>query len=152
MNDHSYVYLGEVTRVVDGDTIDAKLSLGFRMTTIQRFRLASVNCPETFGQESKWGLACKARVQSVVDAHHSVIKVRTYKSDSFGRWLADVSFRTEANQDLSWEDCASPYNLDLVSDILIREGWGVTWDGKGKNPKPWSSWGRYPNPPHTDGS
>lgn len=43
-----YVYKGVVTRVVDADTVDAELDLGFGITMAQRFRINDYDAPETF--------------------------------------------------------------------------------------------------------
>jgi len=43
-----YVYKGRVTRVVDADTVDAELDLGFGITMSQRFRLNDYDAPETW--------------------------------------------------------------------------------------------------------
>ena len=41
-----YLYSGEVTRVVDGDTIDVAVDLGFKIVLNERFRLANIDAPE----------------------------------------------------------------------------------------------------------
>ena len=43
-----YKYKGKVIRVVDADTVDAKLDLGFCLTVEQRFRIDSFDAPETW--------------------------------------------------------------------------------------------------------
>ena len=44
-----YWYKAKITRVVDGDTFDAMIDLGFKMIAIKRIRLACVDTPETYG-------------------------------------------------------------------------------------------------------
>ncbi|SBV38325.1 Staphylococcal nuclease family protein [Phage NCTB] len=44
----SYKYQGFVERVVDGDTFDIRIDLGFYTTTTQRIRLAEIDTPETY--------------------------------------------------------------------------------------------------------
>ena len=46
-----YTFKAEVVKVVDGDTIDCLVHLGFHVTTMQRFRLFGINTPETRGVE-----------------------------------------------------------------------------------------------------
>ena len=46
MNDKLYHYNAEVTRVVDGDTVDALVDLGFNTYSKQRIRLYGINTPE----------------------------------------------------------------------------------------------------------
>ncbi len=43
-----YQYKGKVSRVVDGDTVDAELDLGFGIKMNQRFRIADYDAPETW--------------------------------------------------------------------------------------------------------
>ena len=43
-----YKYQGRVDRVVDGDTVDATLDLGFGIMMTQRFRIDSFDAPETY--------------------------------------------------------------------------------------------------------
>ena len=42
-----YRYNAKVTRVVDGDTVDAEIDLGFDITIKKRIRLAEINAPES---------------------------------------------------------------------------------------------------------
>lgn len=44
----SYKYKGRVLRVVDADTVDARLDLGFCLTVEQRFRIDGFDAPETW--------------------------------------------------------------------------------------------------------
>ena len=46
-----YQYRAKLKRVVDGDTIDAIIDLGFKMTTEQRIRLKGINTPEIWRQK-----------------------------------------------------------------------------------------------------
>jgi endonuclease YncB( thermonuclease family) len=43
-----YKYKGQVLNIVDADTVDAKLDLGFGITMTQRFRTDSFDAPETW--------------------------------------------------------------------------------------------------------
>jgi micrococcal nuclease len=81
----NYIRKATVINVVDGDTIDAVVDLGYAMTTVQRFRLLSINTPER-GQE---GFA-EAK-QFVEDSIlNRTVYIQSEKSDSFGRYLANV--------------------------------------------------------------
>ena len=64
-----YHYSAEVTRVVDGDTVDAFVDLGFDMHSKQRVRLFGINTPECRTrdkEEKKRGLAAKARLKEML--------------------------------------------------------------------------------------
>lgn len=45
-----YIYLCQPMRVIDGDTVDAVIDLGFHVGTMQRVRLADIDTPEVFGK------------------------------------------------------------------------------------------------------
>ena len=65
-----YIYKGKVIRVVDGDTIDAELDLGFGITMKQRFRMNDYDAPETWRPrneaEEKHGQAAKKRAEELL--------------------------------------------------------------------------------------
>ena len=59
-----YLYKINVTRVVDGDTVDAEIDLGFDIVLSKRIRLHGIDAPETRTrdkEEKKKGLAAKER-------------------------------------------------------------------------------------------
>lgn len=87
-----YHYSAEVTRVVDGDTVDAFVDLGFDMHSKQRVRLYGINTPECRTrdrEEKKAGLAAKARLVEMLKENKNkcVIKTRLDKKGKFGRVL-----------------------------------------------------------------
>lgn len=43
-----YIFKARVLNVVDGDTFDAEVDVGFMMRTTQRFRVAGIDCPESY--------------------------------------------------------------------------------------------------------
>lgn len=84
----TYVYRAVVSKIVDADTMDLKIDLGFRIGTLIRVRLLGINAPEMRTQEGK---AAKGALLSFLPIGSEVI-VRTYKDpvDKFGRWLGNV--------------------------------------------------------------
>ena len=61
-----YAYNIELIRVIDGDTIDAYIDLGFSVKVKKRIRLAGINTPESRTrdlEEKKRGLAAKDRLK-----------------------------------------------------------------------------------------
>jgi endonuclease YncB( thermonuclease family) len=96
----------DVLRVVDGDTVDARISLGFGQTATLRFRLTGVDAPEVYGpQASEEGKRIRDLVEDWLMARAGRLKVETYKGSAatvglgdgaFGRWLADfIDLETE---------------------------------------------------------
>lgn len=89
----AYVYRAVVVRVVDGDTVDVDIDLGF-YTWIkkQRIRLVGIDAPEMRGDEKIAGRAAKAYLVNLVEGKEIIL--RTIKGrdggDSrgkYGRWL-----------------------------------------------------------------
>lgn len=84
----------QIIYVVDGDTADMTIELGFDMTRKERFRFWGINCPER-GDEPGYSLA-KSYIQALktrVDAGESTLFIRSFKDDrhdSFGRYLATL--------------------------------------------------------------
>lgn len=80
----------QVLRVVDGDTVDLELDLGFHLTAALRFRLVGVNTPEIFHDPVPDGFTAKQITEEWLQARAGLLTVRTTKTDAFGRWLAEI--------------------------------------------------------------
>ena len=81
--DPSYRYRATIINVVDGDTVDAAIDVGFDLTITKRLRLMGIDAPERGQdgyQESK-----EALINEILG---EVVTIVTEKSDSFGRYLA----------------------------------------------------------------
>lgn len=109
---------GTVVRVIDGDTIQADLDLGWgvilRKATI---RIADINCPELSTAE---GVTAAARTAALLPAG-SPVQVISHKRDKYGRVLASVLWqdtdgttttRHDLGQTLLSEHLAVPFMVD----------------------------------------
>lgn len=82
-----------VRKVVDGDTIDLELDLGFYQSGVYRFRLLGVDTPEMNSRdEAERERALEARdfVASWLEERAPFLRVTSFKADSFGRWLGEI--------------------------------------------------------------
>jgi micrococcal nuclease len=85
----------KVLKVVDGDTIDVDIDLGFNISYTQRVRLAGIDTPESRtkdAREKALGLEVKDKVKKSIDAA-KVVVVKTELPDSsekYGRILGWV--------------------------------------------------------------
>lgn len=82
-----YVYHARIVRVVDGDTIDLDVDLGFRLTSRQRLRVLGINAPEKSTPEGVEAARFAADLLPVGTA----ILVETDRPDprdKYGRFLA----------------------------------------------------------------
>lgn len=115
----------KVLKVVDGDTIDVDIDLGFNISYYQRVRLAGIDTPEsrtTDKKEKALGLEVKDRLKKAIDAATDVV-IKTEKPDSsekYGRILGWVYL----------DD-----NKVSINQTLIDEGyaWGYMGETKVKD-------------------
>lgn len=113
-----YHYDATLTRVIDGDTIEVVVDLGFHVAVRQTVRLAGVNAPE---RNTDAGRAATKFVGDWFADQGSRCVIKTRKADDtekYGRYLAEV---------------VSRHGADLVAD-LIAGGHAVRWSGRGARP------------------
>lgn len=90
-----YEYKAHLVRVIDGDTIEADVDLGFYITMRLRFRFLGIDTPELNSKvaaERETALKAKAFTEAALAG--ATLVLRTEKADSFGRWLATVLYTT----------------------------------------------------------
>ena len=89
-----YKYKATVVRVVDGDTIDVDIDLGFFISMKrQRIRLHGIDAPEVRGSERFSGLESKAWLQNKVEGKKIELVTFQDAKGKYGRWLAVVYLR-----------------------------------------------------------
>ncbi len=85
-----WTYKATIDRVVDGDTVDAVIDLGFSISHKVRLRLARVDAPEMITIEGK---RVKSLLENVLRKGQQC-QVVTGKGDRYGRWIAEVTVGT----------------------------------------------------------
>jgi len=91
-----YNYTAKLDRVVDGDTMDVIIDMGFKITTNQRIRLANIDTPETFRQkhnskEYKAGMAAKEFVIKRLEENQNTFMLDTLKdTGKYGRYIGII--------------------------------------------------------------
>ena len=138
----NYVYRCTVTRVVDGDTVDADIDLGFQIIYKERIRLMGIDTPESRTRnkaEKALGLASKARLKELLKTAEPLqgkrgkkaIYLQTSKEGKgkFGRILGTLWVNGEnVNDILVAENHARPYfggSKNELGEWTMREG--DTW-------------------------
>jgi micrococcal nuclease len=118
-----YTYNIELLRVVDGDTIDAKIDLGFDVSVKKRVRFLGVNTPESRTrdlEEKARGLAAKDRVIELLEGANT-IQLCSHGVGKYGRCLGELSIDiVDGKEDLT---------LVSVNELLIKEGHAVEYHG-----------------------
>ena len=114
----------KILKVVDGDTVDVDINLGFGIVlTDERVRIMGIDTPESRTSdevEKVFGLASKARLKELLDEEAILITTEDKHGEDmkgkFGRILGD--FRVGGK---------------TVSQILIEEGHAVAYNGESKD-------------------
>lgn len=83
-----YEYTAIVEKIVDGDTLDLSVNLGFRIYNRDRFRLLGIDTPER-GQAG-WAKATAALKNLIPVGAEVIINTAKPYRDKYGRWLATI--------------------------------------------------------------
>ena len=132
----NYIYRVIVTRVVDGDTVDVDIDLGFNEYKKDRVRLMGIDTPESRTRnlkEKALGLQSKARLKELIASAPLINKkprnqaacLKTTKDGKgkFGRILGTILIGEDTD----------------VCEVLINEGHARTYFGGSKNELgPWT--------------
>ena len=112
----------KVTKIVDGDTIDAELDLGFNISYTQRVRLAGIDTPESRTRdlaEKALGLESKKKLGELI-ANAKVVVIRTEKPDSSEKYGRILGWLYLDGAEIS------------VNEALIASGYAWSYSGETK--------------------
>jgi micrococcal nuclease len=84
-----YEYNAQLQRVIDGDTIEVAIDLGFGTHRMEMLRLAGINAPEMRGASKEDGEKAKAFLEEFLPDHF-VVRTQQDKKEKYGRYLAEV--------------------------------------------------------------
>lgn len=117
-----YEYRCKVLRIVDGDTIDVDIDLGFGIWIHkERVRLAGIDTPESRTRdltEKAFGLAAKQFVKDIMPiGSQQIIKTQKDKTGKFGRILGDFKLDNDV----------------LLSQLMIERYYAVPYFGGDKD-------------------
>lgn len=102
-----YNYPAKCLRVVDGDTIELEVDLGFYVKVRQKFRIYGIDSPELKSEE---GRTAKRRLAEKVEAKDVILDTIKDKQEKYGRYLCVI--RIDGTDIGSWmvaEGLAKPY-------------------------------------------
>ena len=118
-----YEYKAKLERVVDGDTIDATIDLGFDVFVKKRIRFAGINAPESRTRDLKekaFGLAAKDRVKAIL-TENPEFTLESTELGKYGRVLGRIHI-----DKLDGTECLTQVCLN---DQLIKEKHAVAYFG-----------------------
>jgi micrococcal nuclease len=106
----------EVAKVVDGDTVDVVVDLGFSLYKKERCRVAGIDSPESRTRNKKekaYGLEAKAYLAGILENADN-LTVKTEKDGKYGRMLG-------------WLYCD---NIEgSINNLMIEAGYAWSYDG-----------------------
>ena len=118
-----YIYRAKLDRVVDGDTVDALIDVGFDIWFKKRIRFKGVDTWESRTrnlEEKALGLKAKARTKELleeVSSKSGYFRIKSYGLGKYGRVIADVFIEDKNGK--QWN----------VNQTLISEGHAYIYDG-----------------------
>lgn len=125
-----YEYKATVVKIVDGDTVDVDIDLGFGVVlSDERVRIMGIDTPESRTRdltEKAFGLASKKRLTELLGTG-GVLKTQINKNGEdmkgkFGRILGDFSVYHAPTD--SWR---------MATEIMVEEGHAVKYHGQNKD-------------------
>jgi micrococcal nuclease len=119
-----YVYrIKSITKVVDGDTIDANIDLGFDISLTKRIRLAGIDSPEsrtTNLKEKALGLETKEWLKKTLEDAKDIL-IKTEKPDSTEKYGRIIGHLFINDQETS------------LNNQMIDEGYALEYEGGKKD-------------------
>ena len=118
-----YIYRGKLERIVDGDTIDALIDVGFDIWVKKRIRYKGIDTWESRTrdlEEKKLGLAAKARNKDLLENISSkpgYFRLKSYGVGKYGRVLGEIFIQDANGVQMN------------INDTLIAEGHAYVYDG-----------------------
>ena len=118
-----YIYRAKLDRVVDGDTIDAMIDVGFDIWVKKRIRYKGIDSWESRTrdlEEKKKGLAAKERNKKLLEEVSSkpgYFRLKSYGVGKYGRVLGEIFIQDENE------------NTICINNQLITEGHAYVYEG-----------------------
>ena len=138
----SFEYNGTLVKVLDGDTIDCYIDLGFDLKIKKRIRYMGIDTWESRTRdlaEKKKGLAAKARNKELLEA--GIFKIVSHGTGKFGRVLGEIFVNEDAvggpipegvDRSSIMEKGGKISRLISINDILVAEGHAYEYHGEKK--------------------
>ena len=112
-----------VDHLVDGDTFDCTVDLGFNISHKIRVRMFGINTPESRTrdlEEKARGLASKKRLTELLEQHEGNLILQTNKKGKYGRYLGTI---------FADQNAGDGQEQTNINRQLIEEGYAVEYFG-----------------------
>ena len=112
-----------IDHIVDGDTFDCSVDLGFNISHKIRARMYGINTPESRTrdlEEKARGLASKKRLIELLEQHEGDLILQTNKKGKYGRYLGTV---------FADQNAGDGQEQTNINRQLIEEGFAVEYFG-----------------------
>ena len=117
-----YEYKATVLRIVDGDTVELAIDVGFNITITENIRLANIDTAEIFRPsneaERAHGMEAKAFLEDLF--LYKQILIKTSKTGKYGRYIAELIYLDQNVSELLVEngfEKKESYDSDVSSSI-----------------------------------
>ena len=128
-----YIYEAKVIRVIDGDTIDALIDIGFSVWVKKRIRFYGINTPESRTKdliEKQKGLASKERLIELLETNENKFKIKSHGVGKYGRCLGELFIPGIENQlnESFYNSEYEGYEVN-INQQLVTEGYATEYMG-----------------------
>ena len=113
-----YTYNAKLIRVINGDTLDLEIDLGFDLNIKQRLKLYGVDTPDSRSSDlvvKKKGLDAKQRLIDLLPKQFEVTTILN-KRGKYGRILGTIKIRDEKNNEIN------------INELLVDEGHAIRYN------------------------
>ena len=93
-----YKYKAKIEKIVDGDTVDFDVDLGFNVSIKIRTRLLDVDTPERGHPDWAKATSILTTLLNEQKDEEGYVKIETKKTGKYGRWLVNIN---EVNESLA---------------------------------------------------
>lgn len=94
--DQNYLYDAKLKEIIDGDTVDLVVDLGFNCKLTERFRMEDLDCPETWRPQSEIervaGIKCKEYLTRLLTENGDRLVVQSLYKGIYGRFCAYILY------------------------------------------------------------
>ena len=113
-----YTYNAKLIRVINGDTLDLEIDLGFDLNIKQRLKLYGVDTPDSRSSDlvvKQKGLDAKQRLMDLLPKQFEVTTILN-KRGKYGRILGTIKIQDEKNNEIN------------INELLVDEGHAIRYN------------------------